>query len=129
MFSRKKILRLHEIDATGVLFFAQQFKIAQETFEEFLGDFGELLKRGDYLFPIVHAKGDFLSPIVVGDEMMITLSLEKMGKTSLTLHCRFEEAKSGKLLGTTSIVHVVIDRKTWTKTEIPEFLRTRLCRT
>ena len=130
MYCRKKVLFLNESDATGVLYFAQAFKIAQETFEEFLGtigkSWGEYLKEGDLLLPVVHAEGDYFAPVQVGDALHILLSLEKMGTTSFTVRCRFEGAASGKLLGSTSIVHVVIDRRSWSKMAIPEFIKDAL---
>lgn len=130
MYCRKKVLFLHESDATGVLYFAEAFKIAQETFEEFLStvgkSWGEYLKEGDLLLPIVHAEGDYFAPVQVGDALHLFLSLEKMGTTSFTLRCRFEEAATSKLLGTTSIVHVVIDRKAWKPMAIPEFIKDAL---
>lgn len=130
MYCRKKVLFLNESDATGVLYFAQQFKIAQETFEEFLStqgrSWGEYLKEGEILLPVVHAEGDYLAPVQVGEEMNILLTLEKIGTTSFTLQTRLEEATSSKLLGTTSIVHVALDRKTWTKIPIPLFLKQTL---
>jgi len=130
MYCRKKVLFLNETDATGVLYFAQQFKIAQETFEEFLStvgkSWGEYLKEGDLLLPVVHAEGDYFAPVQVGDILNICLTVEKIGTTSFTLRCRFEESATGKLLGSTSIVHVVIDRKSWSKMPITEFLKESL---
>ncbi len=129
MFCQKKCLRLFETDATGVLYFAQQFRIAQELFETYLEkcglSLGQSLNKGDYLWPIVHAEGNFLAPIKVGDELKLLLSVQKIGSSSFTLGCQFRDVNSN-LLGTTSIVHVTVDRKQWASTPIPIELRKAL---
>ncbi len=124
MYLRKKKIRLYETDATGVLYFAQQLKLAQETFEIFLESasfpLGVLLEKGEVLLPIVHAEADFFQPLRVGDEVELRLSLEKMGRTSFTLGCSFY--KEEVLVGTTSIVHVVIEKAAWSSIQIPAAL-------
>lgn len=128
MHTRKKILRLYESDATGVLYFANQFRMAQEFFEEFLEaaglPLGGYLERGDYLMPVVHAEADFLGPITVGDELEMNLQLLKLGSSSFTLGCIFKKRES--VVGTTSIVHVVISRSTWSSIPIPSSLQAAL---
>lgn len=127
MFRQKKVLRLNESDASGVLYFAQQFRLAQELFEEYLEaaglPLGEYLKNGEYLLPVVHAEGDFLAPIRVGDAMELGLSVAKIGTSSFTLLCQFRSPQDGNLLGTTSIVHVAIARGQWKSMPIPEPLK------
>jgi 1,4-dihydroxy-2-naphthoyl-CoA hydrolase len=126
MFRRKKILRLYESDSTGVIYFPQQLRMAQEQFETYLEhcdhSLGESLKRGELLLPVVHVEGDYLGPIQVGDELEIALFAEKIGTSSFTLGCHFTNMKTKQLVGTTSIVHVALDRKAWTSIPIPEHL-------
>ncbi len=123
MFTRKMRLRLFESDATEVLYFAQQFRMAQETFEWFLEregfPFGQCLKEGKYLLPIVHAEADFLKPLRVGDAIEICLDLACIGNSSFTLITSFFLQEERVLAGTTKITHVVIDRTTWQSMPIP----------
>jgi len=130
MFFKKKILRLSETDATGVLYFAEQFRMAQEIFEEYLEkcglSLGESLDKGEFLWPIVHAEGNFLAPIKVGDELELALFVQKIGTTSFTLGCDFRDANNARSLGRTSIVHVAIDRKSWSSSPLPVELRKAL---
>ena len=125
MFSRKIFLRLFETDATGVLYFAQQLRLAQETLECYLesvgAPFGTWLQEGAYLLPIVHVEADFHHPLRVGDDIEIRLRLERLGNSSFTLSTTF--LLSGVILaGKVSIVHVVIDRTTWQSCPIPQLL-------
>src|SRR5690348_1392813 len=108
MFTRKISLRLFESDATEVLYFAQQFRMAQETFECFLEKegfpLGQCLKEEKYLLPIVRAEADFLKPLRVGDEIEIGLQLDRIGNSSFTLISSFFLQK--ELAGRTKITHV-----------------------
>lgn len=125
MFTRKICLRLYETDATGVLYFPQQLRMAQETFECFLEEtgpsLGGWLKEKTYLLPVVHAEADYCKPVQVGDELEIRLSLVRIGDTSFTLATHF--ILPGEILaGKTSIVHVCIDRRIWKSCPIPSEL-------
>ena len=126
MFRRKKILRLYESDSTGVIYFPQQLRMAQEQFEMFLEHndlhLGKSLKKGELLLPVVHAEGDYLGPIQVGDELEIAMFVQKIGTSSFTLGCLFTNLHNQKIVGTTSVVHVALDRKAWTSMPIPENL-------
>src|ERR1700735_4955363 len=88
MFIYHTQVRLKDTDATGVLFFTEQFRMASEAFEEFLKDRGFSLKQlleSSYLMPIVHAEGDYFAPLIVGDELEISLRVLKLGTSSVTL--------------------------------------------
>lgn len=125
MFSRKIVIKLFETDATGVLYFVQQLRLAQETLECYLDasdmPLGKWLQEGNYFLPIVHVEADFHQPLRVGDEIEIRLSLERFGNSSFTLSTVF--LLPGEILaGKASIVHVVIDRATWQSCPIPPLL-------
>lgn len=129
MFSRKICLRLYETDATGVLYFPQQLRMAQETFECFLesvdSSLGGWLAQKSYLFPVVHAEADYCKPLCVGQEIEIRLSLEKIGVSSFTLSTLF--VLPGEVVaGKTTIVHVAIDRASWQSCPVPEEVKKSL---
>ena len=93
-------IRLSETDATGRIYFTNLFKFVTEAFEEFL-------KGKTYKIPIVSAKATYLAPLFWNDEIHITLTLAKLGKSSFELHGCIE--KEGKVIGRTEIVHVFIE--------------------
>ena len=67
MFVHRTQVRLYHTDATGVLYFAEQFKLASETLEEFLKDRGfssKELMSSAYFLPVVHAEADY--PLLCG---------------------------------------------------------------
>lgn len=129
-FLHKTSIRLHDTDAAGVLYFANQFRIAHEAYEAFMEQsgfgLGDVIKRGRIGLPIIRADGDFRMPLHVGDSIELTLRLLRIGRTSFTLVCRL--AKDGKTAGHVTTTHVAIDRRTGRKTELPEALRKTLAK-
>jgi len=109
MFIYRRTIRVQDTDATGVLYFANQLQIALEAFEEFLltqgFSFGEMVRKNQFLLPIVHTEGNFFAPLIIGDQIDVHLSFSKIGTTSIT-HSS-ELFKQGQSVGTASIVHVV----------------------
>ncbi len=129
MYIYKTQVRLRDTDATGVLYFAEQFRMALEAFEEFLKDRGFSLNQllgSEYLMPIVHADADYFSPLVVGDEVEISLRVVKLGTSSITLESHFHDPQRKINVGKVQIVHVVVDRESRTSVPIPDFLRALL---
>jgi len=129
MFVYPTQVRLKDTDATGVLYFTEQFRMALEAFEEFLKDRGFSLKQllqSSYLMPIVHAEGDYLAPLTVGDEVEIILRVIQLGTSSVTLEFSFHDPHRKVVVGKVQIVHVVIEKETRAPVPIPGFLRTIL---
>ena len=79
MYTYQRRLYLRDTDATGRLFFSKQFEIALEAFEEFLASkefsLREMVDQKKIAFPIRHAKGDFLSPLLLEFLLLRTLGL------------------------------------------------------
>lgn len=126
MFTYPTRLRLKDTDATGVLYFSEQFKFAMEAFEEFLNVKGVAWKElmaSPYLLPVVHAEADYLAPLRVGDALEISLKVTKIGTSSITLEYTFYDPKSKRDVGRVQIVHVTVDKNTLTAVPIPDFLR------
>jgi len=119
-------LRLKDTDATGVMYFSEQFKFALEAFEEFLKERGFALKEllaSSFLLPVVHAKADYFAPMQVGDLLEVALYVEKIGCSSIVLHYLFSDPNRGIEVGRAEVVHVAVDRLTRKKIPIPERLR------
>ena len=110
MFTYQRIVRMRDTDATGVLYFANQLQIALEAFEAYLEkhhfSVGEMVRKGDFLLPIVHAESDFFAPIFLGDELDVELVVGKVGTTSFTVNTTFFKDK--ERVGTASLVHVTV---------------------
>ncbi len=126
MFTYRTKIRLKDTDATGVLYFSEQFKLALEAFEEFLASQGFSLREllnSSYLMPIVHAEADYSAPLKVGDPLEISLQVAKLGTSSITLQYALFDPDRKIPVGRVEIVHVVVDREKGISVPIPDFLR------
>lgn len=126
MFIHRTQVRLKDTDATGVLYFSEQFRMAQETFEEFMKERGFPLRslfESPYLMPIAHAEADYLAPLSAGDELEIAMKVLKLGTSSVTLEFSFHDPNRKFDVGKVQIVHVVIDKEKRSPVAIPDFLR------
>ena len=128
MFRHLISVRLHDTDAAGRLYFANQFRLAHEAYEAFMDSIGHglpaLLAKGRLALPIVHATADFRSPLRLGHQVTIEIRPLRIGKTSFTLVYRF--AADGRTAGQVTTVHVAVDAKRGIKQALPARLRTAL---
>lgn len=125
MFEFKTSVRIYDTDAAGVLFFGHQFRLVQDAYEAFLESRGfplrNVLDVTSFTLPVVHAETNYRVPLRASDKITIKLSLRKVGTTSFVLgHEIYKEG--GELSGDGHTVHVCIDKKTGSKTPIPQEL-------
>ena len=122
MFTFKTTVRMGDTDAAGIIYFANQFRIAHEGFEHFLDTIGlgvgHMLENTDYRFPIVHAEADYVSPLKVGDSLTIYMTASRIGHSSVSLLFRLFD-RHDKEVGTVKIVHVAVDKTTWKTRPLP----------
>lgn len=122
-FKTRRVVRLRDTDAAGVIFFVNYFNFAHETYELFLEEIGYSLRRviqqESFLLPIVHAESDYHQMIGLEDEVTIVLSVNRIGKTSFTLVYDYF-LENQELAGSVKTVHVCMDKTTLKKKPIPE---------
>ena len=125
MFSYKTKIRLHDTDAAGIIFFANQLKIVHDAYEEWLEKydlgFHTLLKKTNFFLPIVHAESDYKTSVFAGDKIVVALKTGHIGQTSFSLEFTLTRGKT--MVGTARTVHVAIDQKTRQKIPLPAVLR------
>lgn len=118
---------LRHTDATGVLFFAEQFKIALDSYEAFLKASGWSLKaiieEGHFFFPVVHAESDYFAPLKVGDELEVALTIPHVGTSSFTCYYEFTDTARQLLVGKTTLVHVAVSAETRKTIPLPDPMR------
>lgn len=128
MYTYKTKIRLHDTDAAGIIFFANQFKIIHDAYEDLLEKFGwsfqTMLKKTNYFLPIVHAESDYKTPVLVGDKIVIAIKIGHIGKTSFSFEYTLKRGKT--LVGTAKTVHVTINQKSRQKVTLPPALRLAL---
>jgi 1,4-dihydroxy-2-naphthoyl-CoA hydrolase len=119
MFSYQTHIHLRDTDATGVLYFAEQFRLALEAFEHFLKQVGfplqALIDESSFLLPVVHAESDYFAPLQVGDEISIQLFLAHVGISSFSIN--YMLVKQDREVGEVTIVHAAVSKES--KAAIP----------
>lgn len=128
-FITKNLVRIHDIDMAGILYFPRQYRFAHDAMEDFFEfngiHFEEVIKNSDYMFVIRHSEADYLNSLRVGNKIEVQLFIESIGTTSFVIF--YEIYKEDKTLaGTVKTVHVCIDPKTRLKKPIPAPLKALL---
>lgn len=130
VFTYKTKIRLHDTDAAGIIFFANQLKIVHDAYEDLLDKFGwsfkAMLKGTTYFLPIVHAESDYKTPLFVGDNIVISIKVGHVGNTSFSFEYTLKRGQT--VVGTAKTVHVTIHQKSRKKTPLPSTLRKALTR-
>lgn len=125
MFERVTEVKLHDTDATGILFFANHFTIAHTAYEAFMKSIGcsldHVIKESNYLLLIAHAEADYKRGLYLGDKFTISMKAE-IAQTSFVLSYFFND-EHGNLAAKLQTVHVSVNKKTWEKIPLPEKVR------
>ncbi len=129
MFTAKNKVRMHDTDMAGILYFPRQFRFAHDALEDFVAsegiDFDQVFRKEDFVFVIVHCEADYYSPLRVGDEITVQVSVERIGSSSFTMLYEIYK-KDHTHVGTAKTIHVTLERVSREKIAIPEKLRKRL---
>ncbi|MBT0963828.1 acyl-CoA thioesterase [Denitromonas iodatirespirans] len=89
-FKTSKLVRFHQCDPAGIVFYPQYLVLCNETVEDWFAqahgvDFFDLhakLQRG---VPMRHLEAEFLAPTVHGETLEFSLVVEKVGGTSIKI--------------------------------------------
>lgn len=126
MFEHQLRVRMRNTDATGYLFFSDQFTLALEAFEEFLLSMDvDRIVEGQTEMPIVHAEADYKKPVKLADPLKIQLGIENLGNTSFSVLYLLRNHVDEEV-GRVRIVHVYVDPITKKPTSLPLGLRSFL---
>jgi 1,4-dihydroxy-2-naphthoyl-CoA hydrolase len=129
MFTYPTTVKLHQTDAAGLLFFGNYFTLAHDAYQAFVEEagfsFSKILNETEFLAPIVHAEGDYNTPLFVGDKVTIRVKAENIGSTSFTLAYEIVGAR-GEEIAKVTTVHVWVSRTDMQKRPLPDWLRDAL---
>lgn len=127
MFTTTYKIAFCETDPGGIVFFAEFFKIAHIAYERFFDTLDldrNYFLDDKYILPIVHSSADYVSPVKFTDELICEVKVGNIGTTSFELLYTLKNKNnvSAKIL----TKHVVVLKKSFEKTTIPESLKIRL---
>lgn len=89
-FTRTVQIRFSHCDPAGIVYFPHYFNMINGLIEDWYTDelnvnYADLVLHDRYGFPFVHVETDFKIPSRMGDMLDLTLLIEKIGRSSLTL--------------------------------------------
>jgi acyl-CoA thioester hydrolase len=126
-FSHELRVRYGECDPQGIVFNANYllyFDVAfTELWREGIGPWQEMVDRGIDAV-VAEANARFRAPARYDDVLELRARVTRLGTTSITTE--IDVLRDGELLVEGRLQHVIVDAKTWKKTEIPGWVRAGL---
>ena len=125
-FEYKLTARFYEVDRAGIIFYARFYEYAHAALEELLtqmfGHPAAIFEAHDFGMPLVHSEADYMAPTRMGDRLIVSLSIERVGKGSVTFayDIRSEE---GEHRCSVKLVHAFVDMKTFAAIPVPALFR------
>lgn len=128
MFSSFTKVYFYDADPAGIIFYASLFKFAHLAYEDFMRSLNigrDLFFDKEVVLPIVHAEGNYLRPIKVGDELIIDVWVSRLMKSSFELSYKIYQVDLHESAAAKT-VHVCVSKKSFKKTELPKELHSKL---
>ena len=119
-------VRFQDVDAAGVVFFAQVFGYFHDTYVAWLASRGvslaTVLASRTWGAPLVHAEADYRRPLRFGGDYRAAITSLEVGATSLRVHHSILEA-SDRVCVEGLTVHAFIDVSTGRPCPVPAELK------
>jgi acyl-CoA thioester hydrolase len=123
-FAHPLRVRYGECDPQGIVFNANYLLYFDVAFTELwraaLGPWDGMVEKGIDAV-VAEANVRFRSPARFDDELSLRCAVTRMGETSMTTE--ISVVRGDELLVEGWLRHVIVDRSTWRKTAIPEWVR------
>lgn len=120
-------VRFNECDPQGIVFNANYllyFDVAfTELWREAIGPWQDMVERGVDAV-VAEANARYRAPARFDDVLELRARVTRLGTTSITTE--IDVLRDGDLLVEGRLQHVIVDAKTWKKTEIPDWVRAGL---
>lgn len=89
-FTRTVQIRFSHCDPAGIVYFPHYFNMINGLIEDWYTEelqvnYAHLILHDQHGFPFVHVETDFKVPSRMGDKLDLTLLVERIGRSSLTL--------------------------------------------
>ena len=125
-------VRFEEIDAAGIAYFARFFTWCHDAMEAMLapidGGYIGLVRDRRMGMPAVHVEADFASPLRYGDSVRVAVTVERTGKSSVTLRFDLSRLPDGTKVATLRHVVALTDMTAMRSRPLPDDVRAILDR-
>jgi 4-hydroxybenzoyl-CoA thioesterase len=126
-------VRFGDVDHAGIVYYPHFFRYFHEAMESFFDENGpfryaDLIGRRRVGLPTVHIETDFVAPLKYGDLLELTLSVERIGRSSIVWRYEGRRRSDGTHAVTARITTVCTSLETFKAMPIPDDLRAVLAR-
>ena len=123
-FEHTLTVRFHEVDRAGIVFFGRIFEYCHVGFEELLSAMGmtSVFHEENWGMPLVHAEADFKRPMFMGDQITVSLRVEKIGEGSITFGFEVLGAEDRNVRAVAQQVHAFVELEKMRPTSFPPTL-------
>lgn len=127
-FQNQIQIKFHEADPAGIMYFANIFTLAHDTFELFIQKTGytwaEWFKQNKFMIPIRHAECDYLRPFRAGDSYEVNVQVAEFSNSSFKMQYTFKQNENDHAI--VHMVHTCLDGQTFKKIALPDEVKQRL---
>ncbi len=128
MFTTKRRINFYDCDPAGILFYGRIYDICHSTYEEMIQSFNLTLNywnNDDFVVPIIHSEAKYYKPVKIGETITIEIKTSQLRNSSFELEY-ITKNETGEKCHVVKTVHVVIDKKSWKKIDMPEEVKAGL---
>ena len=124
-FELKARVYYEDTDAQGVVYYANYFRFMERARTEWLEALGvdhvSLMNDENRILVVTDAHAKFLVPAKLGDTIVITASLEKLGRATFDIaQCIYRDSVDGELLIRGGVTAAYLDADTMRPKRIPK---------
>lgn len=129
IFTIERRIRFSHCDPAGIVYFVNFFDMVNAVVEDWFADaigypIQESLAHDRHGFPIVDTQCSFSRPCHLGDQLVLELTIAKLGKSSVEFTIRGRVGQEEKFRARHKVVMVSVD--TFRSTPIPDELRAKM---
>jgi len=128
-FTSRFKIRFDDVDGAGILYYPRYFHLCHQTLEDSFGQgapvsYPELIRKRRLGVPTVAVESTFLAPLEYGDAVAVSMTVDKIGNSSLVLGFKMLRDRDGTECFRARITVVLTDLDRRKSTPIPDDLRT-----
>ncbi len=127
-FTSVQKIRFDDVDGAGIVYYPQFFHLCHAAFEDFFDTvasvpYPQLIRDRRLGFPTVAIESTFTAPLAYGDIAVVDLSVEKVGRTSVTFAYTIRRRRDGASCFQARVTTVLIDLDAQRPRALPDDLR------
>jgi YbgC/YbaW family acyl-CoA thioester hydrolase len=122
-------IRIHDVDAAGIVFFARYYVLMHDVYESFLAHVGfsisDVIRAGEVIIPVVESHCRYRRPMRHGETITGELFLAELSATSYLVRCHLLGADD-ELKAVLSVRHVAVSQAAMKPVPLPAPIRAAL---